>query len=112
MAIVSVSSLRGRWEEFVEDVQEEYDEMREDYYAGLEDRYFLTFEQAKEQKMKIDFDNAPPAPAPSKPGVSVVDTVKVADIVPYIDWVRFQKMRTHPLKFLSQANAYLISLLP
>ena len=99
-SVTVVSSLLGEnKEDFVEDIQEEYDEMREDYYAGLEDRYFLTFEQAKEQKMKIDFENAPPAPAPSKPGVSVIDTVKVADIVPYIDWVRFQKMLTHPLKF-------------
>ena len=94
-SVTVVSSLLGEnKEDFVEDIQEEYDEMREDYYAGLEDRYFLTFDQAKEQKMKIDFDNAPPAPAPNKPGVSVVDSVRVADIVPYIDWVRARKMQT------------------
>lgn len=61
--------------------------MREDYYAGLEDRYFLTFEQAKEQNFVIDFDSSPPAPAPNKMGITVVDNVKVADVVPYMDWV-------------------------
>ena len=61
--------------------------MREDYYAGLEDRYFLTFEQAKENKLKIDFDTTPPAPAPNKLGITVIDDVKIADVVPYIDWV-------------------------
>jgi 5-methyltetrahydrofolate--homocysteine methyltransferase len=87
-SVTVVNSLLGvNKGEFVEDIQEEYDEMREDYYAGLEDRYFLTFEQAKEQKIKIDFDNHPPAPVPNKLGVTVIDTVKIADVVPYIDWV-------------------------
>lgn len=61
--------------------------MREDYYAGLEDRYFLTYDQAKEQKLKIDFDAAPPAAAPNKVGVTVIDSVSLEDVVPYIDWV-------------------------
>ena len=37
--------------------------MREDYYAGLEDRYFLTCEKAKEQKFVIDFNSVPPVTA-------------------------------------------------
>lgn len=62
-------------------------QMREDYYAGLEDRYFLEFEKAKEQKLVIDFDAVPPAPAPKKLGVTVIDDVSLQDVVPYIDWV-------------------------
>jgi 5-methyltetrahydrofolate--homocysteine methyltransferase len=89
-SVTVVSSLlSGDKEEFVTDIMEEYDEMREDYYAGLEDRYFLTFEQAKENKLKIDFDTTPPAPAPRKLGITVIDDVKVADVVPYIDWNPF-----------------------
>lgn len=89
-SVTVVSSLLGdNKEEFVTDIMEEYEEMREDYYAGLEDRYFLTFKQAKEQKVKIDFDAVPPAPAPKKIGITVIDSVKVADIVPYIDWNPF-----------------------
>jgi 5-methyltetrahydrofolate--homocysteine methyltransferase len=66
---------------------EEYEEMREDYYAGLEDRYYLTFDQAKSQRFNIDFERFPPAPTPRKLGRTVIDQVKIADIVPYIDWV-------------------------
>jgi 5-methyltetrahydrofolate--homocysteine methyltransferase len=89
-SVTVVSSLlSGDKEEFVTDIMEEYDEMREDYYAGLEDRYFLTFEQAKENKLKIDFDTTPPAPAPRKLGITVIDDVKVAAVVPYIDWNPF-----------------------
>jgi len=67
--------------------------MREDYYAGLEDRYFLTFEQAKSRKLVIDFDVAPPAPRPHKVGVTVVDYVSLEDVVSFIDWVRVDGIR-------------------
>lgn len=53
----------------------------------MEDRYFLTHDQAKKQKLSIDFDANPPAPIPNKLGVTVIDNVSIADIVPYIDWV-------------------------
>ena len=87
-SVTVVSSLLGdNKAEYVEDIMEEYEEMREDYYAGLEDRYFLTFEQAKEQKFTIDFDTNPPAPAPNKLGLTVVDNIKISEVVPYIDWV-------------------------
>jgi 5-methyltetrahydrofolate--homocysteine methyltransferase len=88
-SVTVVSSLLGsNKSEFVEDIDEEYTEMRDDYYAGLEDRSFLTFEQAKKAKMNIDFAGHPPAAPPNKPGISVIDNVQVMDIVPYIDWVR------------------------
>ena len=93
--------------------------MREDYYAGLEDRYFLTFEQAKENKLKIDFDTTPPAPAPRKLGITVIDDVKVADVVPYIDWVRTRpdlillcsmKCKSHLLLFTFSSESILSNL--
>ena len=62
--------------------------MREDYYAGLEDRYFLTFEKAKEQKFVIDFDSVPPKTVSKKLGITSIDSVSLEDIVSYIDWVR------------------------
>jgi 5-methyltetrahydrofolate--homocysteine methyltransferase len=89
-SVTVVSSLLGEnKQEFVEDLKEEYDELREDYYAGLEDRYFLAFDKANAQKMQIDFVEHPPAPAPITLGVTVIDSIKVADIVPYIDWNPF-----------------------
>jgi 5-methyltetrahydrofolate--homocysteine methyltransferase len=89
-SVTVVSSLLGEnKEDYVTDIMEEYDEMREDYYAGLEDRYFLTYDQAKEQKLVIDFDATPPAPTPNKIGVTVIDDVSLEDVVPYIDWNPF-----------------------
>jgi 5-methyltetrahydrofolate--homocysteine methyltransferase len=87
-SVTVVSSLLGENKSaFVEDIIEEYEEMREDYYAGLEDRYYLTYDQANGQKFNIDFEKYPPAPTPRKLGLTVIDQVKIADIVPYIDWV-------------------------
>merc|ERR1712176_1527520 len=89
-SVTVVSSLLSdNKENFVSDIDEEYDELREDYYAGLEDRYFLTYDQAKQQKFVIDFDLVPPAPQPNKLGVTVIDTVSLEDVVPYIDWNPF-----------------------
>jgi len=89
-SVTVVSSLLGeRKDDFVADIEEEYEEMREDYYAGLEDRYFLTFEQSKEQKLNIDFDKDPIAPAPKKLGVTVIDQVSLEDVIAYFDWNPF-----------------------
>jgi len=89
-SVTVVSSLLGENKvDYTTDIMEEYDEMREDYYAGLEDRYFLTFDQAKQQKLVIDFDAVPPAPAPKKLGVSLIEDVQLEDVVPYIDWNPF-----------------------
>ena len=75
-------------EDYVTDIAEDYEEMREDYYAGLEERNYLTFEEAKERRQKIDFDERPPAPPPKKAGVTVV-TEEVKDVLDYIDWSPF-----------------------
>lgn len=85
--------------------------MREDYYAGLEDRYFLTFEQAKKQKLAIDFANAPPAPPPNKLGITVVDTVKLEDVVPYIDWVSSRSILASFLFYKQRLTLYRICIL-
>merc|ERR1711879_157566 len=89
-SVTVVSSLLSNMkEEYVEDISDEYEEMREDYYAGLEDRYFLTFEQAKEQKYKIDFNVTPPACTPNSLGVTLIDNICLEDVLPFMDWNPF-----------------------
>ena len=84
------SLLTENKEEFVEDVSEEYEEIREDYYAGLEDRNFLEFEEAKEAKLRIDFKENPPAPAPACGiGYRKTDPCPLEEVLPYIDWNPF-----------------------
>merc|ERR1712238_294098 len=77
-SVTVVSSLlRDNKEEYVQDIMEEYDEMREDYYEGLEERHYLDFDAAKKRKLQIDFDAVPPPPPPNNSGITVVDYVKL-----------------------------------
>ncbi|GMH95408.1 hypothetical protein TrST_g5600, partial [Triparma strigata] len=89
-SVTVVSSLLNQdKEEYVQDIADEYEEMREDYYAGLEDRNYLSFEEAKANKKKIDFVEFPPPPAPLKPGITTIDDTSLKECVPFIDWNPF-----------------------
>eukprot|EP00966_Prymnesium_polylepis_P142128 3281911-Prymnesium_polylepis.1 len=41
--------------EFMEDVREQYEELREDHYASLASRKFLTLEKARAKKFVVDW---------------------------------------------------------
>jgi len=76
-------------QEYVEDIAEEYEDMREDYFASLEDRVYLKLADASSKKLNIDFDASPPAPTPKRLGVTVLDWYSLEDVLPYIDWNPF-----------------------
>jgi 5-methyltetrahydrofolate--homocysteine methyltransferase len=63
-SVVVVSSLldknEGVREEYVNDVLDLYDELREEYYAGLEERKCEPYASVTEKKMNIDFKQNPP----------------------------------------------------
>lgn len=65
----------------------EYDELREGYLNRSRDKNFLTIEQARVNKLKLDWDNF----APVKPNFIGTKTIEVdiATLVPYIDWTPF-----------------------
>jgi len=88
-AVTVVSNLLNQnKEDFVESIMEEYDELREDHYASLENRAFLTLPQAIKNRKVIDFVACPPASKPNHVGVKVV-TKSIEEILPYIDWNPF-----------------------
>lgn len=69
---------------------EEYEELREEHYAGQEERHFLPFDKARAVGLKIDFNKRPPAPAPLQPGVTVTTgKYRLDDVLNYIDWNPF-----------------------
>jgi 5-methyltetrahydrofolate--homocysteine methyltransferase len=93
-SVVVVSSLLEKDEEkredYVEDVIDLYEEMREEYYAGLEDRRLLTYEKATAKKMKIDWSASPPV-CPPKAGLGVkhIRDFPLEDVIANIDWSPF-----------------------
>lgn len=90
-AVTVVSSLldKGNKEEFMEDIADEYEELREEHYAGLEERKYVGLEEARSRKMHIDFVDSPPAPKPGLLGVHSYEEFPLAELLPYIDWNPF-----------------------
>jgi 5-methyltetrahydrofolate--homocysteine methyltransferase len=65
----------------------EYDELREGYLNRSRDKNFLTIEQARANKLKLDWGNFTPV----KPNVIGVKTIEadLETLIPYIDWTPF-----------------------
>jgi 5-methyltetrahydrofolate--homocysteine methyltransferase len=75
-------------DEFVESVQREYEELREQHGARLSRSNLVTLEQARNNKVKVDWDGYVP-PEPVETGIKVFAGYDVARIVELIDWGPF-----------------------
>merc|ERR1711998_541981 len=82
------SLLNDQKEEFVEALMEEYDELREDYYAGLENRAYVDYASSIDQRYCIDFKAVPPPKTPNQLGSTVI-VKELDEVLPFIDWNPF-----------------------
>jgi len=73
---------------FIEDVREQYEEMREDYYSALASRKFLTLEKARAKAPVIEWKEQN-IPTPKLLGTKVFKNVDLKELLPYIDWNPF-----------------------
>ena len=72
---------------YTQDIRTEYDALREGYLNRSRDKNFLTIEQARANKLQLDWNAYTPA-KPNFIGTKTVD-VAIADLVDYIDWTPF-----------------------
>ncbi|KAJ1991480.1 hypothetical protein GGI25_003463 [Coemansia spiralis] len=91
-SVVVVSSLLDKElrDEFITEVAEEYDEIREDHYDSLKDRRYLGLEEARSKSHSIEWalpENQPPKP--NMVGHKVYEDVDLNELLPYIDWNPF-----------------------
>lgn len=92
-----------------QELMEEYEELREEHYAGQEERHYLTFDKAREKGLKIDFRGRPPAPAPRQLGVTVVKgKYELSDVLEYIDWNPFFQVRTRLLAHTCNCTLHIV----
>merc|ERR1711966_646813 len=75
-------------EEFKEDVREQYEELREDHYASLAARKFLTLEKAREKKLVVDWKSTN-IPTPKLLGIKTYHDYDLKELLPFIDWNPF-----------------------
>ena len=74
-------------EKYTQDIRTEYDALREGYLNRSRDKNFLTIEQARANKLQLDWSTYTPI-QPNFLGTKTVE-VAIADLVDYIDWTPF-----------------------
>lgn len=66
----------------------EYEKMRVAHAAAQKEEKYLTLEEARQNKTKIDWSDAEII-KPNQLGVTVLNDFPLSDLVPYIDWTPF-----------------------
>ncbi len=73
---------------FVDDVRGEYGKVREDHNRRQESKTYLTLEQARANKVKIDWEKTP-ITVPKSQGTTNLNEYPLEEIRDYIDWTPF-----------------------
>ncbi|WP_339833492.1 methionine synthase [uncultured Flavobacterium sp.] len=74
-------------ENYVKAIRDEYDNLREGYLNRSRDKNYLTIEQARKNKLQLDWNNFQPS-KPNFIGTKPID-VELSELVPFIDWTPF-----------------------
>jgi 5-methyltetrahydrofolate--homocysteine methyltransferase len=84
---VAGSLLNSDKKIYAQNIREDYDAFRETFLNRSRDKNFLTIEQARKNKLQLDWENY----NPMKPNFIGTKTIEVdlEVLVPYIDWTPF-----------------------
>ena len=74
-------------EGYVKAIREEYDKLRDGYLNRSRDKNFNSIEEARKNKLKLDWDNFTPV-KPNFIGTKTVE-VELSELVDFIDWTPF-----------------------
>ena len=72
---------------YVKAIREEYDNLREGYLSRSRDKNYLTIEQARKNKLQLDWENFKSS-KPNFIGAKKIE-VELAELTPFIDWTPF-----------------------
>lgn len=88
-AVGVVSSLlSARKGEYVSDLKNDYSDFREKFLNRQIEKDYVTIEEARNQKFKIDWKNEEIF-KPKNIGVKIIENQNLAELVPFIDWSPF-----------------------
>lgn len=85
---VASSLLSSQSEDFKKKISEEYAHLRESYLNRGTEKEYLSLEQARMNKLKIDWNQYTPC-KPKKLGVQVLTSIHLEELTKYIDWQPF-----------------------
>lgn len=85
-----VSSLLNKEKsaEYCAEIKRDYDEFREKFLGRKVAKEYVTIEEAREQKFKIDWNNTEII-KPKKLGITIIENQDLNALVPFIDWTPF-----------------------
>ena len=72
---------------YVKAIREEYDKLRDGYLSRSRDKNFLSIEEARKNKLQLDWNNFQPV-KPNFIGTKTVE-VELSELVDFIDWTPF-----------------------
>jgi len=78
----------GLKDDFMDDIREEYEEIREEHYESLKDRKYLQIAQARSKQLHADWSSFKAVP-PSFLGAQALKDYSIERLIPYIDWKPF-----------------------
>lgn len=88
-AVNVVSSLLGdRNKEYVDDLKSEYSEFREKFLNRQVEKDYVSIEEARQNKFKIDWENEEIF-TPNQLGITVVEDQDLRELLQFIDWSPF-----------------------
>lgn len=85
---VASSLLSSQSEDFKKKISEEYAHLREGYLNRSTEKEYLRLEQARKNKLTIDWNQYIPC-KPKQPGIQVFSSIHLEDLTEYIDWQPF-----------------------
>ena len=74
-------------DDYTKSIREEYDTLREGYLSRSRDKNFLSIEEARKNKLQLDWDQFTPV-KPNFIGTKTVE-VNLSELVDFIDWTPF-----------------------
>lgn len=80
---------------FVDNIKNEYETLRINYKNRNLEKEFISIEEARKNKLKLDWENFTP-PKPNEPGITVFANFPLNKLKDFIDWTPF--FRTWELK--------------
>jgi 5-methyltetrahydrofolate--homocysteine methyltransferase len=88
-AVNVVSSLLGdRNKEYVDDLKNDYSDFREKFLNRQVDKNYVSLEDARKDKFKIDWENEEIF-TPNQLGIQVFENQDLEELIPFIDWSPF-----------------------
>jgi 5-methyltetrahydrofolate--homocysteine methyltransferase len=83
-----LSEVPGENKKYTAGVKKEYDNLRENYLKGRSEKKYLSIEEARNNRLKIDWSKCK-ITKPNKTGITVLNNFSLKKLKNYIDWTPF-----------------------